>query len=325
VKHLLAGQRKLSFAGGERVLLARTDALGDLMVSLPVQRRLLSRHPSLQIHWLVRPYAAPLLKGHPDVAGVHLREPGQDLAGLLSALRPHAVLNLGHRDKEVTVAAQRAAVPVRVARARGLSQILAATDLLWRGRYGTGRHEAMNVLDFLSPWRLDGGAPEAPRLFLAEAERAQGERDLQAYPRPRLGVFLRGSGAGAFPNQGWWDSALTILAQAGWTPVLLGPPEGSALPPTDLRGLLGRMAACDVILGPSSGPAHFAPALGLPSLCLMGLRPNHTPDRWGPLGAAVQVLQYPGPEADLAGGMDRLDPQALLPHLQRALGLRPGA
>jgi hypothetical protein len=29
------------------------------------------------------------------------------------------------------------------------------------------------------------------------------------------------------------------------------------------------------------------------------------------------VLQYPGPEADLSGGMDRLDPEALLPHLAR--------
>jgi hypothetical protein len=29
------------------------------------------------------------------------------------------------------------------------------------------------------------------------------------------------------------------------------------------------------------------------------------------------VLQYPGPEADLAGGMDRLDPAALAPHLER--------
>jgi hypothetical protein len=31
----------------------------------------------------------------------------------------------------------------------------------------------------------------------------------------------------------------------------------------------------------------------------------------------VQVLQYPGPEADLGGGMDRLDPELLTAHLAR--------
>jgi ADP-heptose:LPS heptosyltransferase len=317
VKHLFSVHRKLSLAGNERLLLSRTDALGDLMVSLPVQQRLLSRFPSLDIHWLVKPYSAPILQDHPDISAVHLRTEGQDLAALFNQLKPHAVLNLAHRDKAVIVAAKQALVPVRVARARGLPQILGATDLIWKGRYGTGRHEAMNVLDFLGPWGLDGGAPEAPQLFLTEAERAQGERDLQAYDRPRLGIIFKGTGAGAHPSMEWWKVALPVFRQAGWTPIPLGPPELSELAPTDLRGLMARMAACDAILSPSSGPAHIAAALGLPVLCLMGLRPNHTPDRWAPLGARVQVIQYPAPEADLSGGMDRLDPASLLPHLAR--------
>jgi ADP-heptose:LPS heptosyltransferase len=108
-----------------------------------------------------------------------------------------------------------------------------------------------------------------------------------------------------------------VFSRAGWTPIALGPPDLSDLPPTDLRGLMARMAACEAILSPSSGPAHIAAALGLPLLCLMGLRPNHGPDRWAPLGARVQVVQYAPPEADLAGGMDRLAPEALLPHLDR--------
>jgi ADP-heptose:LPS heptosyltransferase len=309
--------RKLSFEGHERVLLSRTDALGDVLVSLPVQGRLLARYPSLEIHWLVRPYSAPLFEGHPDVAGVHMRTEGQDLASLFAQLRPQALLNLGHRDHEVMVAAKAAAVPVRVARARGLRQILAATDLLWRRRFGTGRHEAMNVLDFLGPWGLDGGAPEPPRLFLTGEERAQGERDLARFDRPRLGMFLQGTGAGAHPSGAWWQAARAIFTRAGWTPIALGPPDLSDLPPADLRGLMARMAACEAIISPSSGPAHIAAALGLPLLCLMGLRPNHSPDRWAPLGARVQVAQYPPPEADLSGGMDRLDPEALLPHLDR--------
>ncbi len=317
MKPVAFAHRKLSFEGGERVLLSRTDALGDLLVSMPVQERLLSHYPSTEIHWLVRSYAAPLFEGHPDIAGVHIRTEGQDLASLIARIHPQVILNLGHRDQEVMVAAKQASVPVRVARARGLRQILGATDLIWRRRFGTGRHEALNVLDFLSPWGLDGGAPEPPRLFLTDEERAQGAHDLARFDHPRLGMFLQGTGAGAHPSSAWWKVAQTVFTHSGWTPIALGPSDLSDLPPTNLRGLMGRMAACDAIISPSSGPAHIAAALGLPLLCLMGLRPNHSPDRWAPLGTRIQVVQYPPPEADLSGGMDRLDPEALLPHLDR--------
>jgi ADP-heptose:LPS heptosyltransferase len=319
VKHIVFAHRKLSFRGDERVVIARTDALGDLLISIPVQNRLLSRFPSLEVHWLVRPYSAPLLEGHPGIAGIHLRTEGQDLATLFSRISPQVVLNLGHRDQEVIVAAKRAAIPTRVARARGLAQILGATDLVWKGRYGTGRHEAMNVLDFLGPWGLDGGAPEPPQLFLTRTERAQGEEDLPRLDRPRLGLFLQGTGAGAHPGSAWWTGASATFLKEGWEVTVLGPAEHSDLPPTDLRGLMARMAACDVIVSPSSGPAHMAAALGVPLLCLMGLRPNHTPDRWGPLGSRVQIVQYEPPEADLTGGMDRIDPLTLVPHIKRLL------
>lgn len=299
-----------------RFLLGRTDVMGDLIISLPLMERVLSRQPDATFHWLVRPYTAPLLEGHPAVQGVHLRSEDQDLGALMAAVRPDAVLNLSHRDRAVTVAAARAGVPVRVARCRGLDQTWHATHRLWKGRFGSGRHESQNVLDFLQPWGWSGGVPPLPRLHLTEAERAEG-RSALAGEGPTLGLILRGSGAGAFPGPAWWASARALLHQAGWRTVVLGPPEDSDLPATSLRGLLGRLAACDAVLGPSTGPLHAAAALGVPTLCLMGLRPNHTPDRWAPLGPAVQVLQYPGPEGDLSGGMDRLDPADLLPHLAR--------
>ena len=299
-----------------RFLLSRTDALGDLMVSLPVVSRILSREPRAEVHLLVAPATAPVLKGVPGIAGVHLRDGDHLLKPLFERLRPDALLNLGHRDRAVTVAAQEARVPVRVARARGLDQILAATHRLWGGRTGTGRHEAQHALDFLAPWGWQGGVPEAPRLVLDRPERDRGLEDLEDLPRPRLGVVLRGSGSGAFPSQAWWDRALPVIAGSGWVPVLLAPAGEGPLPPTDLRGLLGRLAACDAVISPSTGPAHLAAALDLPLLCLMGRRPHHGPDRWAPLGRRVQVVQYPGPEADLSGGMDRLDPEALLSHLE---------
>lgn len=299
-----------------RFLLSRTDALGDLVVSLPVMARILERDPAAEIHWLARAATAPILAHLPGIAGVHLREPGQDLARLFRGIQPDAVLNLGHRDGEVIRAAKAAGVKIRIARARGLGQILSATHRLWKGRTGAGRHEAEHALDFLAPFGWSGGRPEAPRLAISEDERAAGEADLAPWPHPRLGLVLRGSGAGAAPSGAWWTGARAAFERAGWHPVQLAPPEVSEVQAGDLRRLMGRLAACDAIVSPSTGPAHIAAALGVPTVCLMGRRASHGPDRWKPLGARVAALQYPGAEADGRGGMDRLDPVEVLQALE---------
>lgn len=300
-----------------RFLLGRTDAMGDVIISLPVASRILSRSPSSEIHWLVSEYTAPLLMNHPNVNGVHIRTSAADLHHLMTEIRPDAVLTLSHRDSAITVAASKANIPTRVARSRGVDQIFAATHLLWKGRSGKLLHESQHALEFLSPWHWQGGVPEPPRLHVTSEEIETAERDLVPTRKPRLGLIARGSGAGAFPSRSWWERALPTLEQAGWNPVVLSPPSESPLPGTDLRGLLARLAVCQAVLGPSTGPVHAAAALGVPTLCMMGLRNNHAPQRWAPLGPKVQVIQYPAPEADLRGGMDRLDPLALIPHLER--------
>ena len=299
-----------------RFLLSRTDALGDLVVSLPVMARILEREPGAEIHWLVRPATAPILEGVEGLAAVHRREGGQNLRAFLEELAPDAVLNLGHRDRQIIPAAKAAGVKIRVARARGLGQILGATHRLWKGRAGSGRHEAQNALDFLAPFGWDGGEPGVPRLALSPAERAAAEADLAPWPRPRLGLVLRGSGAGAAPSDGWWAKARLAFERAGWRAVILAPPEASQPAAGDLRRLMARLAACDAVVSPSTGPAHLAAAFGVPTVCLMGRRLAHGPDRWRPLGPKVAVLQYPGAEADLDGGMDRLDPDDVLRALE---------
>ena len=300
-----------------RFLLSRTDAIGDQVVSLPLVERILSREPAAEIHLLVRDYVAPLLEQHPGIFATHIRGNDGELQPLITRLRPDVVLNLYHRDKAVLLAAKQAGVPIRVARARGLDQILSATHVLWKGRFGTRRHESQNVLDFLAPFGWEGGWPPPPRLFLTGEERLQGEADLASYPHPRLGIVHRGTGAGAHPSDAWWDNACAVFSAAGWHPLSLAPLESCNLPAVGLRGLMARLAACDAVISPSTGPAHMAAALGVPLLVIMGLRPNHSPDRWAPLGTRVQIIQYPDPEADLTGGMDRLDPHSLLSHLDR--------
>ena len=302
-----------------RFLICRTDAIGDLLVTLPVQERILANDPSAEVYWLVRAETAPILDGLPGVAGVLLRQPNADeksLADIIRNLAPDALLNISHRDRAIVSAAKRAGVPIRVARPRGLKQLLCATHRVWSKRSGSGRHESEHALDFLRPLGWAGNYPEIPntskaapvlpRLTLSQEEIANGEKELGHIPHPRLGTILRGSGAGASPSSQWWGGMLSESKGAGWNPIVLSPPKDSPLPPAAIRSLMGRLFACDAVIGPSTGPTHLAAALGKPTLCLMGRRTSHGPDRWKPLGQCVEAIQYPGGEDDLGTGMNRL-------------------
>ncbi|MDR2561431.1 MAG: hypothetical protein LBC63_06655 [Holophagales bacterium] len=292
-----------------RFLICRTDAIGDLLVTLPLQARILANDPSAEVYWLVRVETAPILDGLPGAAGVLLRQPDaatDDLASLIRDLAPDAVLNIGHRDRMIIPAAKSAGVPIRVARPRGLKQLLCATHRVWSKRSGSGKHESEHALGFLRPFGWAGAKPEPLRLTLTREEIENGEKDMGHIPHPRLGAILRGSGAGASPSSLWWGGMLSESKGAGWNPIVLSPSEDSPLPPVGIRGLMGRLFACDAVIGPSTGPTHLAAALGRPTLCLMGRRTSHGPDRWKPLGHCVKAIQYPGEEDDLGSGMDRL-------------------
>jgi len=300
-----------------RFLLCRTDAIGDLVVTLPVQSCILDKEPSAQVFWMVRPETAPILNHLPGVSGVLNRLFDSNLEKLIKDASPDVLLNISHRDAEIIPAAKRAGVPIRVARPRGLRQLFSATHIVWGDRSGSDRHESQQALDFLKPLGWSDCRPVVPRLVLTVDEAEQGETDLRGIPRPRLGIILRGGDSGPYPGPHWWEMMLKTSNTAGWHPVILSPSNQSKLQPTALRGLMGRIAACDAVVGPGTGLIYIAAAMNTPTLCLMGRRISHSPDRWTPLGSRVEVLQYPGQEDDLGSGMDRLSVEDVLAQLEK--------
>jgi ADP-heptose:LPS heptosyltransferase len=311
-----------------RFLLSKTDRnIGDLVVAMPVMEFLLDRLPDSEIFWMVRPATAPVLDGVPGIAGVLHFHPAGEMGGiaqmekLIGYVRPDAFLNLSHRCRDNTTAAKMAKVPMRVAIPRGYRQTMDATHRIWAKRSRSGRHHSQLFLDFLKPFGIDvsDALPPPPRLALAPEEKEKGLADLRGAPgnnKPRLGVIKRGI-AGSSPGFHWWKEMLDAAAAAGWGPVTLSPPEESDLRPTDIRGLMGRLHACDAVLGVSTGPIHLAAALGVPTLCLMVGGPRHGPARWAPLGARAAFLQCPGEEDDSGSGMDSIEPRAVLAALER--------
>jgi len=304
-----------------RFLLCRTDkTIGDLVVSLPIHKFILDNFPAAEIFWMTRPELAPILDNIPGIAGVLHRLPDSDLVRLIRYINPDVLLNIGHRNMEIIPAAKMAGVPMRIAIPRGLKQAFDATHRIWQKRTKSGRHESQLVLDYLKPLGLfvSDVLPPPPQLMLTPEEIARGLNDLHGIPVPRLGVITRGV-TGAYPSQRWWKKMLEDSKVAGWNPVILSPPDECSLPPTNLRGLMSRLYACNAVLGISTGPAHLAAALNVPTLCLMPKSLRHGPVRWAPMGNRAEALACPGQEVALGSGMDRFSPDTVLAHLDKLL------
>jgi hypothetical protein len=323
-------------------LLCKTDGIGDLVVSLPLQNYILDKDPSAEVFWLVKPDVAPILKHLPGVSGVLHGLPGGDLEQTIKDVKPDALLQLGRGrlDRKMITAAKRAAVPCRVAHGRCfretfgitlkdghldrlvkhlltyLEMRLNATHIIWNSF--NDRHESQSALDLLKAmkWPVPDSIPPPPKLVLTQEEIACGKKDLQNIKAPRLGVITKGKSC-ASPSQQWWKKMLEASKMAGWNPVILSPLDECSLPPTDIRGLMGRLYACDAVLAVSTGAMHIAAALGVPTLCLMERDISHCPKRWAPLGHRAEGIAYPGDKVKFGAGMDRFSPDTVLAHLEK--------
>jgi len=119
-RHSALRSKTLSFEP-MRYLLYTLPAIGDLVVTLPVQQCILENDTSAQVFWLVRPEFAPILDNIPGVSGVLGRLPDSDLEQLLGDVRPDVLLNYNYRDREIIPTAKKLGVPVRVANVNNLS------------------------------------------------------------------------------------------------------------------------------------------------------------------------------------------------------------
>jgi lipopolysaccharide heptosyltransferase I len=302
---------------GQRILLVRTSALGDVVHALPVLAALRRALPRARIGWVVEQGMAPLLAGHPDLDDlvvVRLRawrraplRPATwgEVGGLLSVLdrfAPDVALDLMGNHKAGILAALSFA-DRRVGASRRHRREPSSTIWLTERVAPAGLHAVDRALSLLGAL----GLPAAPADF-------GGERLFPVVP-PAARALLEareGDFALLHPGAGWankryppaaWGEAARRLAAAGGPPtwVATAPGEeglaaaiaavggGAArpVPAPDLPTLAALARRAALVLGGDSGPLHLAHALGAPVLMVMG---PTDPERTGPYGAPERAL-----------------------------------
>ncbi|SHK28947.1 glycosyltransferase family 9 protein [Hymenobacter psychrotolerans] len=307
-------------------LISRTDAIGDVVLTLPVAGLLKRHFPGCRVVLLGRTYTQPIADACPWLDAFLnyddlLRLPAAGQVAALRELQAEAIVHV-FPNKTIARLAQQAGIPVRIGTRNRWFHWLTCNRRVALSRRHSPLHEAQLNLALLQPLvpsvelplpavaelvKLTPAEPLAPALHRLLADRQPGQLNVVLHPRSRGSAREWG-----LPHFG---TLARLLHNAGHRVFVTGTEaEGQELQPwlaeyapyltAQLTGqltlpqLLAFIGAADGLVAGSTGPLHLAAALGRYALGLYPpIRPMH-PGRWAPLGPHADYLVLDKPACE---------------------------
>jgi heptosyltransferase III len=304
-------------------LISRTDAIGDVVLTLPVAGRLKQLFPGCRVLLLGRTYTQAVAEACPWLDGFvnfdELRQlPEATQVAALQATAADTILHV-FPNKLLAILARKAGIRQRVGTRSRWFHWLTCNRLVALSRRHSPLHEAQLNLQLLSgvgKTEIPSLAEVTPlvKLYPAVPLRPELRQLLDARQPGQLNVILHPRSRGSAREWGLahFGTLVRLLHQAGHRVFVTGTAaEGEELGiwltehqpflVAELTGQLGLpellalIAAADGLVAGSTGPLHLAAALGRHALGLYPpIRPMH-PGRWAPLGPHAGYLVFDKP------------------------------
>jgi heptosyltransferase III len=325
-------------------IISRTDAIGDVVLTLPVAGALRSLYPGARILFLGRSYTKEIIAACEHIDGfLNWDEwramPAGGAAGAMAATGADCIIHV-FPDKAIARVAKKARIAERIGTTNRIYHWRYCNVLVRLSRRNSPHHEAQLNLRLLGPL---GGRSE---YSLGEIGGYYGLTRLAPLPaeieglldRGRFNLILHPKSRGSAREWGLenFRQLVGLLPRERYKVFVTGTAaEGQLLAPlleeypfvTDLTGrltlgqLMTFLSKADGLVAASTGPLHLAAALGIHALGIYPpIRPMH-PGRWAPVGPKVRVFVKAGEcSACRAGGdcgcIRGIPPQALGGYLE---------
>ena len=307
--------QELEIRPGDRLLVSRTDRLGDLVLALPFVETLKARFPECAVDVMASLYASPILEHNPSIDRIvrvqndQLVTSGHYRKELEQRIRKgnyQAVVVL-YPERHISRLLYRAEVPVRIGTAGRFHSVF-FTHRLLHSRKANKKHESEYNLDFMA-YFPDGATVTRPAVHPTDKELRNARRIIKECGVDGPFVVVHpGSGGSAerWPmekfvelyerlNRNHRVAVVTGSDTEGDEVKLAASRRGAVLREitgrTDLRTLAAVLSLATVVVANSTGPLHLAVAVGTRVVGLYPGRQIMSPVRWGPIGAGHRVLQ----------------------------------
>jgi ADP-heptose:LPS heptosyltransferase len=295
-----------------RILLVRTDRLGDVILSTPAATALKKNGPDIHVTFLVRQYTAAITRCHPHVGEtleIDGAEIGGDMRRLTQALRQRqfdAAVFLYPRPN-LAWAVWRTGIPLRIGTGYRWYSFL-FNRRVFEHRRTAARHEAEYNLRLLQPLGITAAEIEF-HFALSQVEQERINAKLNALGVGTKPVILHpGSGGSARDWPPEYFAALSdrVHYELDKQVILTGTLAEESLlaaiqrqTKSKLLSLCGRLSIIElavlyqraaVFVSNSTGPLHLAVMVGAPVMAFYPPIRALRPERWGPYGRMADVL-----------------------------------
>lgn len=303
-----------------RILVVRTDRVGDVVLATPLIRALRKTFPDAYLAALVRPYTRDVLLHNPHLDDILIDDPDRAHAGRPGFWKQVGMLRSRKFDTALLLLPTErmawmlfaAGIRTRIGVGTKLYEVLTFMRTVSRHKYKPLRHEADYCLDLGRAIGVRTG-DLAVELFLTEAERQTAAARLRdrgvVHPGTTLIGMHPGSGKSA-PNwriERYVELAGALLERYPAAHIVVTGSEGErdfsrsfgtlqsdrltdligALTLRELTGVISRYA---LLVSASTGPMHIAAGLRVPTLSLFCPLTACSPRLWGPQGNRAEVL-----------------------------------
>jgi len=321
VRGILVAGRRSPVAGQredfKRILIVRTDRIGDVVLSTPVIKAIRDAYPNAYIAMMVSPYAKDIVEGNPYLDGVIIYDKDSKhkswhrtikFAHNLKKKRFDLAIIL-HPTNRVHLVTFLAGIHKRVGYDRKLGFLL--TDRIKHIKQLGEKHELEYNLDLI---RYLGIEPEEKNTFMPirPISEKQVEELLQQkgiIESDKILAIHPGASCPSkiWPNDRFAEVADRLIDRYGFKVLFVAAAADLALaqrvvkqmhhPALNLTGkisvsqLASVLKRCQLFISNDSGPVHIASAIGIPVISIFGRNQKGlSPQRWGPLGVKDKIL-----------------------------------
>jgi heptosyltransferase-2 len=300
-----------------RILIVRTDRIGDVLLSTPTIKALRDTYPNAYIAMMVSPYAKDIVEGNPnldeviiyDKHGKHKSVRGSiKFARNLKKKRFDLAVIL-HPTNRVHLVTFLAAISKRVGYNRKLGFLL--TDKIKHAKQLGQKHELEYSLDLIRYLGIRIGDKNLFMPIRPESERWVEELFQQEGIKETDKLLAIHPGASCpskiWPAERFAKTADRLADIYGFRVLLIAGPKDIAKAETVIKNMqhpLINLAAkisvsqlasllkrCQLFISNDSGPVHIASSLGVPVISIFGRNQKGlSPVRWGPVGRKDRVL-----------------------------------
>ncbi len=300
-----------------RIVISRTDSIGDVILTLPLCAWLKSQFPNCTVIFLGKSYTKPVVDCYSAVDEfVDWQEiealPSAAKVAHIAALNADAIVHV-FPVKEIASLAKKAKIPMRIGTSHRGFHLLTCNHRVNFTRKRSELHEAQLNFELLRPL----GLHEIPSLKLVKeygslfnpvsVDLPQEVNEILNASLKTVILHPKSQGSALEWPLGRYMELATFLANSGTTVFFTGTQqEGTAfraqIPSNalihDITGkltlaqLIVLVSKVNAVVACSTGPLHIAGVCGIRAVGLYSPRKPIHPGRWQPLGKRVEVIVH---------------------------------